>query len=178
MSSPKDDAPLIIIRPETPDDVAAIRVVNQRAFGQPAEAELVEALRAHGKATVSLVADQAGQVVGHILFSPVMIESKGQIIAGVGLAPMAVLPEFQSRGIGSRLVEAGLAACRNAGHERAVVLGHAHYYPRFGFVPASRYGLRSEYDVPDGVFMAIELRDGALQGCAGLVKYAPEFGAV
>jgi putative acetyltransferase len=175
MSNLQDGSPLIVIRPETPDDVAAIRVVNERAFGQPAEANLVDALRANGKAIISLVAEQNGQVIGHLLFSPVTIESENQIIAGVGLAPLAVLPEWQSRGIGSRLVEAGLAQCRSAGHQRAVVLGHAHYYPRFGFVPASRYGLRSEYDVPDDVFMAIELRDGAMQGCAGLVKYASEF---
>jgi putative acetyltransferase len=178
MSNTKDDSPLIIIRPEKPDDVAAIRIVNERAFGRPAEAELVEALRAHGKATLSLVAEQNAQVVGHILFSPVTIESENQLIAGIGLAPLTVLPEWQNRSIGSQLVEAGLAECRSAGHERAVVLGHARYYPRFGFVPASRYGLRSEYDVPDDVFMAIELRDGALQGCVGLVRYAPEFEAV
>lgn len=178
MSSAHDDSQLIIIRREEPDDVAAIRVVNERAFGQPAEANLVDALRAHGKVTLSLVAEQNAQVVGHILFSLVTIEADNTVVAGVGLAPMAVLPEWQHRGIGSRLVEAGLAQCRAAGHERAVVLGHPEFYPRFGFIPASRYGLRSEYDVRDEVFMAMELCDGAMQGCAGLVKYAPEFSDV
>lgn len=176
MSSAQDDSHLLIIRREMPDDVAAIRLVNERAFGRPAEANLVDALRAHGKATLSLVAEQAAQIVGHILFSPVTLEADGRAVAAVGLAPMAVLPEWQGRGIGSRLVEAGLAECRAAGHARAVVLGHPEFYPRFGFIPASRYGLRSEYDVRDEVFMAMELRDGTLQGCAGLVKYASEFG--
>jgi putative acetyltransferase len=175
MSSTQDDSQLIVIRCEEPDDVGAIRVVHERAFGQPAEANLVDALRAHGKATLSLVAEQNAQIVGHILFSPVTIEADGSVVAGMGLAPMAVLPERQNRGIGSRLVEAGLAQCRAAGHERAVVLGHPEFYPRFGFIPASRYGLRSEYEVRDEVFMAMELRDGAMQGCAGLVKYASEF---
>jgi putative acetyltransferase len=178
MSSPHDDSQLIVIRRERPDDVTAIRIVNERAFGRPAEANLVDALRAHGKATLSLVAEQDAQVVGHILFSPVTIEADHTVVAGAGLAPMAVLPEQQGRGIGSRLVVAGLAQCRAAGYERAVVLGHPEFYPRFGFIPASRYGLRSEYDVRDEVFMAMELRDGALQGCDGLVKYAPEFSDV
>ena len=91
---------------------------------------------------------------------------------------MAVRPEFQKQGIGSQLIERGLEQCRAAGQACVVVLGHPEYYPRFGFVPASRYGIRCEYDVPDEVFMIIELRDGALEGCAGIVKYQPEFNEV
>ena len=88
---------------------------------------------------------------------------------------MAVLPELQRQGIGSVLVKAGLEACRKANHKGVVVLGHPDYYPRFGFVPASKYGITSEYDAPDEAFMAIELCQGALQGQAGIARYQPEF---
>lgn len=166
----------IIIRPEEPEDHAAVRRVNERAFEQPAEADLVDRLRSRGAATLSLVAVRNGEVVGHILFSPVTVESDDETRAtALGLGPMAVEPGRQRTGIGSLLVEAGLERCREAGHPGVVVLGHAGYYPRFGFVPASRYGLSSEYDVPDEVFMALELREGAFSGDAAKVRYRPEF---
>jgi putative acetyltransferase len=170
-----EESKMAIVRREKPEDVAEIRRVNEQAFGQAAEADLVDALRAGGQATLSLVAVEDGRVVGHIFFSPVAIESAGKTFPALGLAPMAVLPEWQRRGIGSLLVETGLAECRKAGCECVVVLGHPEYYPRFGFRPASRYGIQSEYDVPDEVFMLIELRADALQGRAGLAKYQPEF---
>ena len=167
---------MMIIRQERPEDVAGIRHVNVQAFGQPAEADIVDLLRTRGKVILSLVAAQGDLIVGHILFSPVRIESEGGLfIAAVGLAPMAVLPELQKQGIGSQLVKHGLEQCRKDGHECVVVLGHAEYYPRFGFVPASRYGIKCEYDVPDEVFMVIELREGALEGRAGIARYQPEF---
>ncbi len=166
---------MIVIRPEKTEDIAAIRSVNEQAFGRPAEADLVDALRRNGKATLSLVAEDDGQVVGHILFSPVTIESGDRELVGLGLAPLAVRPEMQNRGAGSLLVKAGLDRCREAGHGFVVVLGHREYYPRFGFVPASRFNLACEYDVPDDHFMALELVDGALRGCAGVVKYQVEF---
>ncbi|MGH9938173.1 MAG: GNAT family N-acetyltransferase, partial [Blastocatellia bacterium] len=106
------------------------------------------------------------------------VETGGQELIGVGLAPVAVLPEFQDRGIGSSLVQHGLERCREAGHPFAVVLGHPHYYPRFGFAPASRFGIKSEYDVADENFMAMELREGALQNQAGMARYQPEFNEV
>ncbi len=166
---------MIVIRLEKTEDLDAIRNVNERAFGRPAEADLVDALRRNGKATLSLVAEADGRVVGHILFSPVTIESGGDQFAGVGLAPMAVLPEMQNQGVGSLLVKHGLERCREAGHPFAVVLGHPEYYPRFGFVPASRFNVKCEYDVRDEVFMAMELQDGALRNCAGVAKYQVEF---
>src|ERR1044072_6444256 len=169
---------MLIVRNEKPEDIAAIHEVNEKAFGQPAEANLVDALRANGKVTFSLVAVQDDRVVGHILFSPVTIESEKESFAAVGLAPLAVLPEHQNQGIGSRLVRAGLDECRKALHESVVVLGHPDYYPRFGFTPASRYGIKSEYDVRDEVFMIMELREGALAGRSGTVKYQPEFNDV
>jgi putative acetyltransferase len=164
------------IRPERPEDIPQVYQVNLAAFGRDAEARLVDLLRDAGAALVSLVAVDGGEVVGHILFSPVTIEGYDRPAAG--LAPMAVLPGQQRRRIGSALVERGLAACRDAGMEAVVVLGHPEFYPRFGFVPASRFGLDCEYPVPDEVFMALELTPGALAGAHGTVRYRPEFNQV
>jgi putative acetyltransferase len=177
---------MIIVRDESEADVTAVRQLNESAFGRPEEASLVDALRASAHPRVSLVACEGGEVVGHIFFSPVSIEPDESVGAAavaatgaaLGLAPMAVLPQHQHRGIGSRLVREGLRACLSLGCEVAVVLGHPEYYPRFGFVPASRLGLRCEYDVPDEVFMATELTPGALEGVRGLVKYHPAFAEV
>jgi putative acetyltransferase len=169
---------MIGIRAETTEDHDAIRRVNELAFGRPNEADLIDSLRANARPYVSLVAFVDEQVVGHIFFSPVSVESENNAFTAMGLAPMAVLPEYQNRGIGSRLVSEGLKECRRLGHDIVAVLGHANYYPRFGFTPASRKGLRSEYDVPDEVFMVAELVPGALEGRRGLVKYQPEFGKV
>jgi putative acetyltransferase len=135
----------------------------------------VDALRAHGRAALSLVAERSGEVIGHILFSPVGIDSGRASTAALGLAPMAVLPPHQRAGIGSLLVRTGLAECRRAGHGCIVVLGHPEYYPRFGFVPAGRHGLGWEYSAPDEAFMVLPLRAGAIPVGGGLVRYAPEF---
>jgi putative acetyltransferase len=164
-----------LIRAESPGDVAAIRAVNERAFGGAGEANAIEQLRARGQATISLIAQVEGQVVGHIFFSPVTLEMAHGALAGLGLAPLAVLPEFQRRGLGSQLARAGLKACRELGGEFVVVLGHSGYYPRFGFVRASAFGLRCEWEVPDPAFMALELMPGALANRAGVVKYQPEW---
>jgi putative acetyltransferase len=166
------------IRPEKPEDVPAIRIVVEQAFGGVAEADLVDALRRNGKAILSLVAEDDGHIAGHILFSLVTVQSNETELTGVGLAPLAVAPEFRNRGVGSSLVKNGLDCCREAGHSFAVVLGRSHYYTRFGFTRASRFGIRSEYEVADENFMAIELRDGALQNIAGMARYQPEFNEV
>jgi putative acetyltransferase len=155
-----------------------VREVNELAFEQPAEARLVDALRAVARPTVSLVAVDDGRVVGHIFFSPVTIEGPQGVSTAMGLAPMAVRPGRQNAGIGAALVREGLAACATLGERVVVVLGHPHYYPRFGFVPAATQGLSCEYPVPDEVFMVTELAPGALRGRAGLVKYHPEFARV
>ena len=169
---------LLIIRPETPENKAAICHVNEEAFGDTGEAGLVDKLRSRQAIILSLVAIDGDRVIGHILFSPVTVESESQSFSAVGLGPMAVLPHYQKRGVGSELVRAGLEECRRLGHEIVVVLGHPDYYPRFGFVSASTYGIRCEYDVPNEVFMVLELREGALSGRSGTVKYQPEFNEV
>ena len=162
----------IAIRRERPGDEQAIHRVNESAFGGLDEAAIVHALRANGGMTLSLVAELDGAVVGHILFSSVSIEPEG---TAVGLAPMAVLPGQQRRGIGGRLVRESLELLRAAGHDAVVVLGHPEYYPRFGFVRASRFGLRCEFECPDEAFMAMELTPGTLTGRSGIVRYRSEF---
>jgi len=169
----------MVIRDEHPEDIAAIRRINELAFGQPAEADLVDALRAAGAVTLSLVAvDDDGTVIGHILFSPVTIASEQGRSEAVGLAPMAVLPEAQGRLVGNALVHFGLERLHAAGHQAVVVLGHPAYYPRFGFRRASALGLRWDHDAPDEAFMALELVPGALHGRAGVVSFRPEFEGV
>ncbi len=165
----------IQIRPENPGDIDAIHKVVEAAFGQSAEADLVDVLRDNDAVTLSLIAEQGGEIVGHILFSPVTITSDEGTFEAIGLAPMAVAPSCQRQGIGSRLVRAGLDECRQLGHEVMVVLGHPEYYPRFGFVPSKPLGIRYEVDVPEEVFMVLELRDGALAERGGVVRYRPEF---
>jgi putative acetyltransferase len=125
---------------------------------------------------VALVAEVEGRVVGQILFSPVTVEPPPEGLRVMGLAPLAVLPEFQRRGIGSQLVRAGLEACRSLAFDFVVVLGHPAYYPRFGFVPACSRGLGCEYPVPEEVFQVLELRPSSLAGVKGVVRYRPEFG--
>lgn len=166
---------MLTIRPETPEDIDFIRDVNEEAFGEKEEAVLVEKLRSRQAATLSLVAVCEGNIVGHILFSPVTIESANQSFTAVGLGPMAVLPLYQKRGIGSQLVRAGLEECRHLGHEIVVVLGHPDYYPRFGFVLARPKGIDCEFEAPEEAWMILELREGALAGKSGIVKFQPEF---
>jgi putative acetyltransferase len=166
------------VRSEIPEDFPAIRRINELAFGSPAEADLVESLRARGKVTHSLVAEEDDLVVGHVLISPVTIGEGGPAdgsFSALGLGPVAVLPEHHLRGFGSAMIRTALDLCRKAGHDCIVVLGHAEYYPRFGFVPASRFGLRCTYNVTDEVFMALELQEGSLAGHNGIVRYEREF---
>jgi len=169
---------MIVVRAEEIEDRDAVHRINELAFGQPDEANLVDALRAKASPFISLVAVVDEQVVGHIFFSPVTIESDQGVFGAMGLAPMAVLPEYQNKGIGSQLVREGLKECQRLGQDIVVVLGHPEFYPRFGFAPASLKGLKSEYDVRDEVFMSLEMSEGALAGRRGLVKYHPEFAKV
>jgi putative acetyltransferase len=176
----KDD---ILIRPERPADFAAIAEVNRLAFGGEGEAALVAELRRSEDFVegLSIVAVKSGQVVGHILISRVGFRPEGRTARAtpaLSLAPMAVRPEFQNQGIGSALVRFGLAEARRLGHRVVVVVGHPHYYPRFGFEPARRRGLEAPFPVPDEAFMVIELAPGALQGVKGTIVYPSAFDKV
>lgn len=167
------------IRPETPDDYQAVHQLHAAAFGRAAEADLVDRLRGVAS-TLSVVATDAiagvEQIVGHIFFSPVTIAISGaQAGLILGLAPVAVRPDYQRQGIGSRLIRQGLEACAQIGCKAVVVLGAPDYYGRFGFVTAKTMGLGCEYPVPDEAFMVLELEPGALHGYAGIVKYRAEF---
>jgi putative acetyltransferase len=165
----------MIIRDERPVDVDSIRAVNLTAFETSTEADLVDALRRRATPLISLVAEDGANVVGHILFSPVTLASEPGLTL-MGLAPMAVVPSRRRQGVGSSLVRAGLDRCRQINAAGVVVLGHPEYYPRFGFLPAARLFLRCEYDVPEEVFMVRELREGALCGLSGTIRYHPVFG--
>jgi putative acetyltransferase len=169
---------ILTLRGETPADIPAIHHIHTAAFGRSSEADLVDALRQNNALTISLVAILAGRLVGHIAFSPVTITSSTATIEALGLAPMAVLPAYQRRGIGSQLVEVGLTTCHRTPYGVVVVLGHPHYYPRFGFVPAKPLGIVWENDTPDDAFMVKEIQEGALPQTQGVVQYRPEFATV
>jgi len=163
------------IRTEKPEDLEAVRNVNIAAFGRENEANLVDRLRGIGS-TFSFVAVQSDRIVGHLFFSLVAVEGKcSKNLSILVLAPVAVLPNYQRQGIGTRMIREGLEECGRSGFQAVVVLGHPHFYSRFGFIPASRNSLRCEYDVPDEAFMVLELESGALQDCSGTVKYRSEF---
>ena len=169
----------VTVRPETATDQDAIYHVNVAAFGRPAEADLVNALRRDNALSLSLVAERDGQLVGHIAFSLVRVADEQNAFDAPALGPMAVLPMHQGQGIGSLLIEAGLAAMVEQRAKIVFVLGHPTYYPRFGFVPAQRYGIECEFDAPAEVFMVCLLQEGALQEDAtrrhAVVHYRPAF---
>jgi putative acetyltransferase len=167
----------MLIRAEEPRDWTAVYAVNVSAFETPAEANLVGALREQAQPLVSLIAEDNGAIVGQIMFSPVSL-SGHPALKIMGLAPMAVAPEHQRKGIGSALVRAGLEQCKDLGFGAVVVLGHPAYYPRFGFSPSTRFGIASEYDVPEEVFMVVELQAGFLRGASGTIKYHAAFSKV
>ena len=164
----------MLIRAETENDHAAVYAVNASAFELPSEAILVDALREHAEPYVSLVAELDGILVGHIMFSPVSLSGNPALML-MGLGPMAVVPEHQREGIGSALIREGLERCRQLGVKGVVVLGHPAYYPRFGFRPSTQFGIDSEYEVPEEVFMLMELVEGALNGKAGRISYHDAF---
>ena len=165
------------IRSELPNDYAAIKTVNDLAFGQPNEGTLVEKLRLNPYfiKELSLVAVDNSSVIGHILFFPIKIKSNSHVYASLALAPMAVLPDHQNKGIGGKLVGEGLRVAKELGFKSVIVVGHNDYYSRFGFAPASKWEIRSPFDVPDESFMAIPLIKDGLKAVSGVVEYPEEF---
>jgi len=174
----------INIRKETPEDYSRVIGLTEKAFesleiSDHNEGKLVDKLR---KAPafideLSLVAELNGQVVGHILFTPIVIDNGEQQFHSLVLAPVSVLPEFQKMGIGGQLIRAGHQKAKELGFQSAILLGHPEYYPRFGYKPASTWGIKTHYELPsDDVFMAVELTDGTLTGVSGMVVFPPEFG--
>ena len=162
------------VRPETSGDVAGIRAVTVAAFPSPEEADLVEALRADATAWIdglSFVAERAGAIIGHALLTRCRVDGADSL----ALAPCSVSPEHQGTGVGTAVIDAVLEEARRRGEQSVIVLGHADYYPRFGFVPASRFGVTAGFEVPDEAFMALPLTDRAAVP-AGVIAYPSAFG--
>ncbi|OWY65008.1 GNAT family N-acetyltransferase [cyanobacterium TDX16] len=170
----------MIIRCENFTEYTDVFEINQLAFGQENEANLVDNIRQLPKfnSALSLVAIESDRLVGHILFSEIAIVSPQGEVTALALAPLAVLPQFQNQGIGSQLVRAGLKQCQVLGYKIVIVLGHPNFYNRFGFAPAIDKELRSPFSVPDEAFMVLELIPEALTGISGMVKYSSPFDLV
>ncbi|MEX1212439.1 MAG: N-acetyltransferase [Balneolaceae bacterium] len=171
----------IVIRQECPSDYPTVFQLNESAFGQKNEAKLVDALRSCDAFApeLSLIALSKDTIVGHILFTKLTIRAEsGQQFESLSLAPMAVDTKHQNQGIGSQLVTEGLKIAKSLGYKFIIVLGHPDYYPRFGFQPASQWGIKTPFDVPNNAFLALELTENGLDGVHGTVKYPKEFDSV
>lgn len=166
---------MVTIRPENPEDIPRIYSVLEQTFKRDAEAKLADKLRQACADCLSLVAEDDGVIVGHIMFTPVLIKND-KTVQGMGLAPMAVLPERQRQGIGSLLIKAGLQVLRENNCPFVVVLGHPDYYPRFGFRPASKFNIKSQWEgVPDEAFMIFVMDDKTMQNVSGIARFRNEF---
>lgn len=167
----------VSIRNERKNDYDEIRKINDLAFGQENEGKMIEALRktSNYNHLLSLVAEIKNKIVGHILFYPIKIKNKEEKYKVLSLAPMAVHPEYQNQGIGSKLVKKGLERAKELDFSVVIVVGHPKYYPRFGFTPAKNWGIKLPFDVPNDVFLALELKENALRNCIGTVEYPKEY---
>jgi putative acetyltransferase len=165
----------MIIRRELPEDVSGVRRVEEVAFNRTGEAKLVDALRNRSVVTLSLVAVEAEQVIGHILFSPTNVITGSAHLPCEGVGPLAVLPEFQKQGVGAELMNSGLELVFSGGAKAVFVLGNPAYYGRFGFIRADHFGIHCEFDVPPQAFMVKEAEHGILNGWSGVMFYQPEF---
>lgn len=165
---------MITIRKEEPQDRDAVHHLNLAAFDNGPEAALVDKLRTSCKNYLAFVAVEDGAVVGQILFTPATVDRSNEV--GMGLAPMAVLPSHQRKGIGSQLVRSGLEHLRQSGCPFVIVLGHPEYYPRFGFEIASKYRLHCQWEgVPDEAFMVAVTDVNSLPKAGGVARYRGEF---
>lgn len=165
----------MLIRTEQVMDVPQIHAINRAAFDSATEADIVDRLRSGAENVISLVAEEDGEIVGHIMFSPVQLAGAAANVRAMALAPMAVTPQRQRAGIGSALVRAGLKECQRLGIDAVFVVGHPTYYPRFGFKSASSVGFVCEFEVPDDAFMVTELVAGILHTESATVHFHPAF---
>lgn len=166
------------IRPEIAADRQGIRELVTAAFDSANEADLADALRDDGALAVSLTAVQGGAIIGYIGFSRIRITGQGGTTTALALAPVAVHPEHQRKGIGAELIRTGLNRAREVGFDVVVVVGHADYYPRFGFKSARSHGVHCPFDVPDSAWMLVELAPGSVSRHAGMVDYHAAFSKV
>jgi putative acetyltransferase len=191
--------PTVCLRPEQPGDEGRIRQINEAAFAQRAEADLVQALRDAGAVRLSAVAIMGGrsaeggsvkavdrtgmcsrevidgELVGHALFTPVTVATDKGDIELLGMGPVAVMPAKQHQGIGTMMIAGCLEHLRGLHNRGVVVVGEPGFYRRFGFIQASRWGLQWEAEGPVENFLVLELTPGALAGVSGAVRYRPEF---
>lgn len=167
----------VLIRNERKNDYVEIRKINDLAFGQKNEGNMIEALRKTSdyNASLSLVAEIKNKIVGHILFYPIKIKNEKKEYTVLSLAPMAVHPAYQNKGIGSKLVKRGLEIAKAIDFNAVIVVGHPNYYPRFGFIPASNWELQLPFDAPDNAFLALELKESTLKNGSGTVEYPKEY---
>ena len=170
----------IHLRSAKDSDYQNIYEVNDLAFGQNSESNLIALLKQNKEfiTDLSIVAEMDNELVGHILFSKISIKNKDQEFESLALAPMAVRPSFQNLGVGVKLVLYGIAEAKSLGFTSLIVLGHEKYYPKFGFKSASLWNIKAPFDVPDSVFMALELEEGALKDISGTVIYPKEFSMI
>jgi predicted N-acetyltransferase YhbS len=167
----------VTIKPEEKQDYGSIEIVNDIAFKQKNESILINKLREKPDfiPNLSLVAKYQNEIIGHILFFPVKIIAKESACITLSLAPMSIHPDFQNKGIGSLLIKSGLEQAKKEGFSSIIVIGHPNYYPRFGFLPASKWGIMVPFDVPDNVFLALELYEDELAKCHGMVDFPKEY---
>jgi len=169
---------VVNIRFEKPEDIPLIYSLLEQTFKRDAEAKLADKLRQACAEHLSLVADDNGTIIGHIMFTPVLIRND-TVVQGMGLAPMAVLPSRQGRGIGTLLVKSGLQILKEKECPFVIVLGHPDYYPRFGFQAASRFNIKSQWDgVPDEAFMLLVMDDKAMRNVSGIAIFRDEFNEI
>lgn len=168
---------IVEVRQEEANDFPAVYDLNIKVFKRKTEARLVDRLRLSEAfiPELSLVATIDNKIVGYILFTKILVIDEDKEVPSLALAPMAVHPDYQKQGIGTHLIHHGFSKARELGYKSAIVLGHAEYYPKFGFVPTSKWLIKPPYHVPENSFLGIELIENGLSGVKGIVRFSKEF---
>ena len=173
---------MITIREEEIKDYEEVEKVIEESFKTAEftdndEHNLVRRLRKSAEfiKELSLIAEDNNKIVGHILLTKAFIKNNNRECETLALAPLAVLPDYQNRGIGKSLINMSIERARELGYKSIVVLGHENYYPKFGFKKTSDYGIKAPFDVPDEAYMILELIPNALNGVNGVVEYSKDF---